>query len=104
MQTYPQIGSASLAVRIGRDLSVLATIVFSLINEGSGTHHKQVHLSSEGDGIFKCDVVPHFPTTGDNRLSIKNPVALDPRHGNPITLPAQIRYCLAFRKSNGLHV
>src|SRR5262249_435973 len=58
----------------------------------------------ESDGIFECDVVPDFPTTGDNRLAIKNPVALGPRHDNPITFSAQIRHGPAFGKSDRLHV
>src|SRR5262245_21928727 len=98
------IGSTSLAVGIDGAGSVLATIVFGLINDSSSAHHKRVHLSFESDRILKCEVVPDFPTTSDNRLAIKNRLALDPRHDNPITVPAQIRYCLAFRKSDGLHV
>jgi hypothetical protein len=64
----------------------------------------RVHLPLESDGILECDMMPDFPTTGDNRLAIKNPVTLHPRCDNSITLSAQIRYRLAVRKSDGLHV
>src|SRR5262249_28026775 len=66
------------AIRADRRCSILATIVFTLINDRGSTHDKRVHLLFEGGRIFECDVVPNLPTTGDNRLTIKNFVPLNP--------------------------
>src|SRR5215469_1926874 len=94
---------AALAVRIDRCRIAFATIVFSLINEGSCTHYKQVHLPFKRNGIFECNVVPNLPATSDSRLAVKNSVAFGSRYDNPIMFAAEICRRLVFRKSDRLH-